>query len=105
MKAYGRSIDIYKLYWDECKYFYIGRSCGVESRYKGHIKSLTDNKHSNKKLQKIYLKHGNPLIEVLETCTDRNMKKKEAFYIHSLYNSEYTCNKYPSTYYKRPRIN
>lgn len=51
---------VYKLYWDDCQWVYIGKSVEIETRYLNHITALKRNDHANKRFLKIYLEYGIP---------------------------------------------
>lgn len=100
-----RHIEIYKLYWRGCKYFYIGRSCFTKYRYQSHIAALKKLKHSNKKLQSIYNQYGEPKIKVIADCKEYEMKTVEAYHIYKNFHREYSCNKYPVVYRIKAKSN
>lgn len=66
--------------------YYVGSSIDVESRWKQHIKGLTENTHSNKHLQNAWNKYGefNFEFSVLEETDLQNLRKRETYYLKKL---------------------
>jgi len=85
-------IGIYKLYWPNSEYYYIGQSININVRFKGHIRALRRGKHFSKKLQDVYHQLGEPLIVVLEGCKKSELSDKEIFWLESHVSGEYCCN-------------
>ena len=74
---------------------YVGSSYNIEARLKGHWKSLEDNTHGNRFLQRAYNKHGAKFFrnEVLEICSRETRYIREQFHmdISSRYNLSKTA--------------
>jgi hypothetical protein len=83
---------IYKLYWDSCKFYYIGKSGNIGDRYISHLRDLKKNKHPNGKLQHAFNKYGEPNVDVLEECEYEDLILIEMGHIKPLMNDEYLCN-------------
>ena len=86
---------IYKIYWDNNTYYYIGQSIDIDARYKKHLRLLKKNKHENYRIQNIYNKYGIPNICILE-LSDDNLDIIEQSYIDIHFNNKDCCNLSPS---------
>lgn len=71
------------------KYFYIGRSSRLDYRFRRHKNDLEGNRHCNLFLQRVYNKHKDFLIVLLERCKSEELINKEQFYI-DFYKAKYT---------------
>ena len=62
---------------------YIGSSNNIERRFKRHKTELNTKRHSNKYLEKAYIKYGEENFEfiILELCNEEELIQKEIFYI------------------------
>ena len=71
---------IYKLVFSDNN-FYIGCSSNIEVRYSSHLYTMRNNLHSSK-VQKIYstLKKE-PILEILEVCTQETLLDREVYWI------------------------
>lgn len=87
---------IYKIYWENCNYFYIGQSINIEKRVLKHIYELNKNKHRNCKLQNVYNKYGIPLFLILESCNKDIIDIVEQKYIDFHFKNDYCCNLSPT---------
>ena len=65
---------------------YIGSSCNIQHRWKGHLLSLTRGKHHSPYLQRSWERWGADCFElkVLETCDRSQLAEREQFYIDTL---------------------
>lgn len=83
---------IYKLYWNNNDYFYIGQSINIDKRFKKHINRAKSNKHENNIIQNLYNKYQEPQIEVLELCDVEVLDSLEQSYLDQYYGKEFCCN-------------
>lgn len=83
---------IYKLYWDNCDYYYVGQSKNTPKRITGHINCLKKNKHENKKLSDVVKKYGLPKGEVLIFCDVSLLTEIEQRYLDEGKNNKKCCN-------------
>ena len=62
---------------------YIGKSVDIDARWCHHIRSLNNNKHHNRHLQKAWNKYGehNFQFSVIEVCEEFELNQKEMHYI------------------------
>ena len=81
-------ICIYYIQNKKDKKIYIGQTINFIQRIKSHKKELRGNRHSNDYLQHAWNKYSekNFIFGVLEECEEKDLDKKEIFYINS-YNS------------------
>jgi len=65
---------------------YIGSATNLYARYMNHKKDLSQNKHTNKKLQNFYNKYGKEFLkmDILEYCRKEDLIKREQYYIDYL---------------------
>ena len=61
-------VGIYALWFEKSSMVYIGQSTNIEQRYKEHISSLKNNKHTNYKVQNEYNKYGIFELVVIQEC-------------------------------------
>jgi len=87
---------IYKLFWDNNKYYYYGQSGNLKIRLRKHIETLKRGLHHNRIIQRVYNKYGKPIIIIIEYCSVDNLTKREQFYIDSNI-SEFSCNLCPAS--------
>ena len=76
-------------------YIYIGQSVDIENRWRQHLTTLQNHKHSNYKLQNIYDKFSDKIkFETIEECDESELNDKEVFYIEQFntFNSDYGLN-------------
>ena len=76
-------------------YIYIGQSVDIENRWRQHLTTLQNHKHSNHKLQSIYDKFSDKIkFEIIEECDESELDDKEVFYIEQFksYNTDYGLN-------------
>ncbi len=66
-------IGIYALWFEESSMVYIGQSTNITSRYRGHLNSLLNKRHSNYRVQEAYEKYGEPELVVLETSSTKDL--------------------------------
>lgn len=85
------NIGIYKIYWTNCKYVYIGQSVYLNRRKRQHLNQLKTNSHRNNILQNIYKKYGEPLFEIVDTCYIYELTTKEQYWI-DFYKGAFSCN-------------
>lgn len=83
---------IYKLYWENCEYFYYGQAKDINKRFAVHISNLNKKKHANRIIQNIFKKHGYPKYEIVELCDLSVITEREQFYIDKYFNDEKCCN-------------
>lgn len=76
------TIGIYSLYWEEQDLIYIGQSQNIERRFREHILDLTNNRHSNYKVQNTYNKFGLPKFIIIEECNLINLNDLEIYWQH-----------------------
>ena len=85
---------IYKITIND-HYIYIGQSVDIENRWRQHLTTLQNHKHSNYKLQSIYDKFSDKIkFEIIEECDESELDNKEVFYIEQFksYNTDYGLN-------------
>jgi len=92
---------IYKILNTHTNRIYVGQAREFKERWKGHSKSLTNNKHSNKFLQADFnrsretLGHDDFLefhvLEVMEGSTKEQRNQREEFYIHAIWDQQNSC--------------
>lgn len=72
---------IYKLKFNnDDRLIYIGQSRNIEERYRHHVTHM-QNQESSRKLNAAYAEHGNPSLEILETCDISELDVFEEYYI------------------------
>ena len=71
------TIGIYAIFWMEQDLFYIGQSSNIETRLKTHLRNLSDNKHSNYRVQEAYNSFGEPESHILEICSIEDLNLYE----------------------------
>lgn len=92
-----RQSGIYKLIWKEPGYFYYGQSIYLEERKRQHFSRMSKNKHYNRKIQRVYNKHGLPEFIIIELCEHDKLDKLEQYYIDKYINDNKCCNVSPSS--------
>lgn len=108
------AIGIYALYWEKPDVIYIGQSINIDLRFKQHLNSFKNNKAS-KKLMECYLEHGEPTLNILETCNIIMLDSLEDLYINEFNSIEKGLNSVsggigginflsPGTYYTQESI-
>ena len=85
-KILSKKSGIYKISALDYKYIYIGSASDLYKRFHRHLSQLVKDKHENKYLQNIFNKYGwfNFKFEVLEFCDNKELERKEQFYIDTL---------------------
>lgn len=86
---------IYKLYWPDLDYFYIGQSVHVGKRYSKHKRMLKNNIHENSRLQNIYNRHGIPYLEVI-IYSAKHLDELEQVLLNINFEKECCCNLAPT---------
>lgn len=77
---------VYKISFIDCEKVYIGSSCRWPYRKTEHLNKLSQNKHSNRYLQRAFNKYGldNIIIEPLEFCENASLlRNREQYWIDS----------------------
>lgn len=73
---------IYSIYFEEIdNKYYIGCSVDIPRRFKEHIYKLSENKHTNYKLQKEYNIGNTPIFSIIEETSTSQLYKQEEFWI------------------------
>jgi group I intron endonuclease len=78
---------IYKIYFLDPDFFYIGSSINLRNRYYGHIKDLRNSRHGNSHLQHAYDKYGKDALhfEIVEQVSHReDLLVREQHYLDTL---------------------
>jgi group I intron endonuclease len=83
---------IYKIYWDNCPYFYVGQAVSFKTRKANHVSYLKRNKHKNDKLQNVFNKYGTPKFKILEQCRRSEMDAREQDHLDAHKENPYCCN-------------
>lgn len=63
-------------------YKYVGQSTNIVKRLRGHIVTLKNNRHDNKKMQDAYNHYQNIKTTILETCDISRLDEQEAFWMN-----------------------
>lgn len=92
VREYLKKSGVYKLSWDNCKYYYIGQSKNLGIRYQKHLYGLAKQDGSNLKLQKLYNEFGKPKFTALRLCAVEELHKIETQFISECAQDEYNCN-------------
>ena len=71
---------IYSLYWEKQDLVYIGLSQNIERRFKDHLNTLKNNKHTNYKVQNTFNNYGEPKLIIIEECIIEELNDKEIFW-------------------------
>lgn len=87
---------IYKMYWENCPYYYYGQSVNFGNRWKYHLTNLKTRKHYNKKLLSVVSQYGKPDFEIIEFCETKDLTEKEQYYINLHFNDPFCCNVSPT---------
>jgi len=87
---------IYKIWFKNNRYFYIGSTVDFNIRYTSHIRDLRKQSHKNRKLQNITNKYGidNLIIEPVVFCIPDLNRKTLIRDIEQIYIDKYTNDKY-----------
>ena len=87
---------IYKIYFKNNKYFYIGSTINFKTRVSSHIGDLKRQSHKNKKLQNIANKYGidNLIIKPIVSCVPDVNNRTLIRDIEQIYIDRHTNNKY-----------
>lgn len=85
-------LGIYKLYWEESGYFYIGQSINVQNRFNRHRHLMKEGKNKSGFIQNIYNKHGFPEFIILEECSYDDLNNREQHYLDLHFDDEKCCN-------------
>lgn len=85
---------IYKLYWSNNSYYYIGQSVNLRARFRKHMVRLRSNRHENNRVQSIYNKYGDPLFEVLEYTN--SLDEREQAFLDDYFGKDDCCNMCPT---------
>lgn len=88
----NKKSGIYKLYWENCEYFYYGQAKDINKRFNVHISNLNKKKHANRIIQNIFEKHGCPKCQVVELCDLSIITEREQFFIDKYFDNEKCCN-------------
>jgi group I intron endonuclease len=72
---------IYKIYWENNEYFYVGKSKDIRTRKRSHINCLKKNNHKNRFIQRVYNKYGLPIIKILCEVPKNDLQSVEQFYL------------------------
>jgi group I intron endonuclease len=75
---------VYKISFNEGKYFYIGSSVNLLERRFKHLSDLKRKEHINQKMQNVYDKYKDYDFKVIEYVPKENLIKTEQFYLDSL---------------------
>ena len=72
---------------------YVGSSKDLKHRKQSHFSSLALGNHKNEYLQRSFNKYGKQFFEfkVLEYCKEKNLLKREQFYIDRYNSTNYSC--------------
>lgn len=91
-RKFLRKSGIYKISWDNCKYYYFGQSYNLQHRFVGHLGYLRRKVHENSKLQNVFNKYGKPIFTVIELCDVSELDKIEFRLIQEHSKDKYNCN-------------
>ena len=83
---------IYKIYWDNNSYFYIGKSKDLRTRKRSHLNCLKKKTHKNRIVQRVYDKYGVPIIKTLCEVPIEDLKSVEQFYLDMFCNRDNCIN-------------
>ncbi len=83
---------IYKIYWKNCDYFYIGQTIDFNKRFGKHKRLLRKGNHENSALRNIFSKYGIPEFEILELCEVTQLDKREQVYLDLFREDRNCCN-------------
>lgn len=87
---------IYAIKSNRCERIYIGSTKKFRKRYREHLQSLRNNRHSSSKLQRFYNKYGEEelFFEVVEVCDESVLSKKEQHWLDKAesYKKGFNCN-------------
>lgn len=80
------SCGIYKITNIKNGMFYLGGSKDINKRWNQHKRDLSKNRHHSIHFQRAWNKHGenNFLFEIIETTTEKELIKKEQYYLNTL---------------------
>lgn len=87
---------IYKIYWDECSFFYYGQSVNLYNRHKEHKHRFKKSIHNNKFMQNVFNKYGDFKIEIVQLVPKEQLDKTEQYYINNHFGKSFCCNLSPS---------
>jgi group I intron endonuclease len=80
-----RIVGIYKIYFKkQPKLLYIGSTKDFVKRRSEHLRELKKNRHHSSILQNYYNKYNNPVIEILQECSEQVRLEIEQEYINKL---------------------
>jgi len=68
---------VYRLYWENNNYFYIGSSKSIYHRISVHFSNLKNGGHANDNLQLLFNEHGVPKYEILKICETKHLALEE----------------------------
>lgn len=76
------TIGIYLLSFQDTDKVYVGQSSrSIENRFKDHVRHLKNQTHSDK-MNKAFLTHGTPELEILEECVVPQLDERELYHIN-----------------------
>ena len=87
---------IYKLFWLDCPYFYIGQTKNYTERFNKHCSRLKSSTHENQRLQNVFNKYGLPECQIIDTIQGNFGTALEQFYIDFNFSNELCCNLSPT---------
>lgn len=82
---------VYKLYWDNTPYYYIGSSTNIDNRFEQHKNLLNSGVH-NRLLMEQFNKNGFPKLEILESIEDKTQLPVRELYHYGLCDKKYSLN-------------
>lgn len=88
----NKMLGIYKLFWEESGYFYIGQSINIENRFSRHKYLMTTNQNKSGFIQNVYNKYGLPKFIILEECAYDDLNKREQYYLDLYFDDVKCCN-------------
>lgn len=86
---------IYRIYWNNCSYYYIGQSVDVYKRFSKHKRLLKKGIHENSRLQNVFNKYGLPEMEVIIYCKVNMLTPLEQSVLNISFGKEDCCNLVP----------
>jgi group I intron endonuclease len=83
---------IYKIWWENNKYYYFGQAVYFPRRKGSHRSQLRKNIHPNRRLQRLYHKYGMPRIELIERCESSMLNEREQSLLAVHFKKRFCCN-------------
>lgn len=87
----NKKSGVYLAVWEGTNYIYVGQSINLYKRVTGHLRSIKNGVHDNRKILSVSRKYGLPKFYVLEFCERDNLNKVEQKYLDIYFDNYKNC--------------